>query len=67
MQNILVTGGNGFIASHLVDHLAALGHRIIVLDVYPRAYDDLPRGVTFVQGSLQDINIVRRILEDHQI
>lgn len=67
MQNILITGGNGFIASHLVDNLAAAGHRITVLDVYPRTYDSLPEGVNFVQGNLQDIHLICRTLEDHRI
>ena len=67
MKNILITGGNGFIASHLVDILAASGHKVTVLDVYPRPYDSLPQGVNFVQGTLQDIHLVRRTLEDHRI
>lgn len=67
MENILITGGNGFIASHLVDNLAALGYRVTVLDAYPRAYDPFPQDVNFVQGNLQDIHLVRRTLETHQI
>jgi UDP-glucose 4-epimerase len=67
MQNILITGGNGFIASHLVDSLAGSGHKVTVLDVYPRPYEPIPQGVNFVQGTLQDIHLIRRTLEDHRI
>jgi UDP-glucose 4-epimerase len=32
MKTSLVTGGAGFIGSHIVDHLLGLGHRVIVID-----------------------------------
>ncbi len=32
MKNILVTGGAGFIGSHIVDHLLAAGHRVHIVD-----------------------------------
>ena len=67
MQNILVTGGNGFIASHLVDALSSSGNRTTVLDMYPRPYGDLPEGVKFIQGNLQDVHLIRRTIEDGQI
>lgn len=68
MSRILVTGGNGFIASHLVDALVASGkHWISVLDLRPRAYDELPSGVMFVQSSVRDIALIRSILQEQRI
>lgn len=75
MKNILVTGGAGFIGSHLVEALVALGHRVKVLDLLVpqvhgrdvRAPKYLPKGVEFKRGDVCDVEAWRWGLKDIDI
>ncbi len=62
----LVTGGAGFIGSHLVDHLAGAGHVVVVLDDLSTGRlanlaADPPR-CEFVEGSVLDPDLVDRLV-----
>ena len=68
---VLVTGGAGFVGSHLVDALLAAGHRVRILDSLEaqvhggdkQAPDYLNPEAELVRGSVLDIDTVRRALE----
>ncbi|HZD56302.1 MAG TPA: NAD-dependent epimerase/dehydratase family protein [Anaerolineales bacterium] len=58
----LVIGGNGFIGSHLVDRLCALGWEVIVLDLYGRRFGTIPPQVKFIRGDLHQDYLLRESL-----
>jgi dTDP-L-rhamnose 4-epimerase len=72
MKRILITGGAGFIGSHVADELCARGYRVRALDSLGEqvhgssrsrpAY--LDEGVELINGDVRDREIVRRALID---
>ncbi|MDP4020670.1 MAG: NAD-dependent epimerase/dehydratase family protein [Candidatus Adlerbacteria bacterium] len=55
-QTIVVTGGAGFIGSHLCEVLAKAGHKVISLDNYfTGSRDNHVEGVEYRQGHTKDI------------
>jgi len=51
-KKILITGGTGFIGSHLVKRLKAQGHQISVIDNLSASRKNLPAGVKFYQKDI---------------
>jgi UDP-glucose 4-epimerase len=61
----LVTGGCGFIGSHLCDALIDAGHQVRVLDNLSTGVEDnLPSGVELLLGSVMDRDLVKRAMQD---
>lgn len=67
MSKILVTGGAGFIGSHVAEELIRLDHDVTVLDDLSGGFtDNLVDGVTFVQGSINDLHLVNDLFDRGQ-
>lgn len=63
MARYLVTGGAGFIGSHLVDDLIARGHAVVVLDdLSTGRIENLPPECTLIRGDVADPGAVRRAM-----
>lgn len=60
-MRVLVTGGAGFIGSHIVQALLDDGHEPVVLDTAPTPAP-VPAGVTAVTGDVRDADTVDRAL-----
>ena len=67
MIKSLVTGGAGFIGSHVAKHCLEMGHEVVVLDDLSGGFvDHLPDGVTFIEGSINDESLVNRLFSEYK-
>jgi UDP-glucose 4-epimerase len=65
MSNFLVTGGCGFIGSHLADALVARRHRVRILDnLSTGRRENAPREAELVVGDITDRRMVRDCVAD---
>ena len=62
---VLVTGGAGFIGSHIVEHFQGKADEIRVLDNLRTGYRKNLEGLehTFIEGSITDRDVVRKAVE----
>lgn len=67
MPNIaLVTGGAGFMGSHVIDEVLALGDEVIALDDLSGGFaDNVNPAATFIEGSITDHDLINRLFEQY--
>ena len=71
MERYLVTGGCGFIGSHLVEHLLKAGHLVRVLDNFanssPANLDPWRADIELIEGDLRDQEAVQRAVQGSDV
>lgn len=64
---VLVTGGAGFIGSHVAKHCLDMGYEVIVLDDLSGGFEDhIPDGASFVKGSVYDEALVEDLFNQYK-
>lgn len=66
-MNVLVTGGAGYIGSHVVKELLKRGHTVVTLDNLSKGHRDAVLGGVFVHGDCGDANLVKDLVDEYQI
>jgi len=75
-MKILITGGAGFIGSHLTEALVARGDEVVILDEFNDYYDPAikrrnlaalgdHRAVTVIEGDIRDRDMLGRVFDRH--
>ncbi|MFL5915243.1 MAG: NAD-dependent epimerase/dehydratase family protein [Gaiellaceae bacterium] len=66
-MSVLVTGGAGFIGSHVARHLVDAGQDVVVLDDLSGGYEEnVPAGANLVAGSVVDPELVEELFREHE-
>ncbi len=72
-DRVLVTGGAGFIGSHIVDRLISEGCKVVVVDDFSTgnmnnlASSSSSRSLTVVKGKVNEREILKRVLQDVEV
>ena len=67
-MRVLITGGAGFIGSHLADHYVAKGDQVTILDNFSTGSQEniahLSGAITAVDGDIRNVELVEKLTQD---
>jgi UDP-glucose 4-epimerase len=65
-MRVLVTGGAGFIGSHITDALLARGHDVTVIDdLSSGRWENVPAKARFIEGDIRNAATVAKLFDEH--
>ncbi|WP_426703011.1 UDP-glucose 4-epimerase GalE [Rhodanobacter sp. Col0626] len=67
MNEVLVTGGAGYIGSHVVQQLVTRGEHVVVVDNLSTGFREAVRGAELIVGNVGDVDLVSRVLATHTV
>ena len=63
MNNILVTGGAGYIGSHVVEKLEKTHSNIVIIDNLKNGFERLiNKKAEFIKGDINNIKLIKKII-----
>lgn len=67
MSTVIVTGGAGFIGSHVAEALCSEGQRVVVLDDLSGGFkENVPSKAVFVEGSVLDYELLKKLFAEYK-
>eukprot|EP00928_Gymnodinium_smaydae_P057142 TRINITY_DN40417_c0_g1_i1.p1 TRINITY_DN40417_c0_g1~~TRINITY_DN40417_c0_g1_i1.p1 ORF type:complete len:482 (-),score=81.32 TRINITY_DN40417_c0_g1_i1:33-1397(-) len=66
-KTALVTGGAGFVGSHVAIHCRQLGMRVVIMDDLSGGFrSNVPDGITFVNGDIKNATLLDTLFQEHR-
>jgi UDP-glucose 4-epimerase len=63
-MNVLVTGGAGFIGSHVADGMLAAGHQVVIIDNESTGKsENVPQDATYIRGDVRSVQDLEQAFE----
>ena len=66
MEKYIITGGAGFIGSHIAEYLSGEGHQVIILDSLRTGFENNLEGLNlqFVKGDIRDKELIEHLSQN---